>query len=183
MEFCFIAIFAIAFLVHTHFIQSILLPAAKKMERISLILCIVAIFIDTCTGATTNEDKNLDYRLNADIVPIDYVIDVKPYFDTFKGVCTITIKTTKANVNAITLHKQNLNITAQRLTQANPPTSRNIEITSSDYSEKTAKYTLNLRSSLISNREYVLKFDYIGAMNDDGRGFFRESYQDGSATK
>lgn len=171
------------------------------MKRILLISCIIAIFTDICSGVKEND--KLDYRLNTDIEPIDYIIDVTPYFDsnvpgkkqsTFDGSCTITFKTTKANVSAITLHKSNLNITAQSLTQANTSTStslltvvpqnvENIEISSSDYNNKTNKYTLKLASSLIPNNEYILKFEYIGVLYTDGVGFYRRSYQEGNVTK
>lgn len=170
------------------------------MKLTLLISCIIAsIFAGICSGVEEND--KLDYRLNTDIEPIDYVIDVTPYFDsnvpgkkkwTFDGACTITFKTTKANVSAITLHKSNLNITVQSLTQANTSTSfltpvpqnvENIEISSSDYNKKTSKYTLKLASSLIPYNEYILKFEYIGELYADGVGFYRSSYQEGNVTK
>lgn len=162
------------------------------MKRILLISCIIAIFAGICSGVKEND--TLDYRLNADIEPIDYIIDVTPYFDssvpgkkqsTFDGTCTITIKATKANVSAITLHKGNLNITAQSLTRANKSTQNveNIEISSSDFNKKTNKYTLKLASSLIPNNEYILKFEYIGELYTDGVAFYRSSYQEGNVTK
>lgn len=167
------------------------------MKRFQLILCICCIFADI----SSSEDEKLNYRLNTDIEPIDYVIDVTPYFDsnvpgkkqfTFDGACTITFKTTKPNVSEITLHKRLLNITAQSLTQAKASTSlstqvpqnvESIEITSNDYNGKTNKYTLKLSSSLVPNNEYDLKFEYVGVLNDDGVGFYRKSYQEGNVTK
>lgn len=169
------------------------------MKGVVLIPCIFVIFGEICSGVKEND--KLDYRLNTDIEPIDYIIDITPYFDsnvpgkkqwTFDGACEITFKTTKANVSAITLHKSNLNITAQSLTRANTSTSlqtlvpqnvENIEIISSDYNIKTKKYTLKLASLLIPNNEYILKFEYIGLIYDDGSGLYRDSYQEGNVTK
>lgn len=166
-----------------------------------LVLCVVCISIFLATfgkSSPLSHDKTLNYRLNTDVEPLDYIIDVTPYFDdsvigkepfTFDGVCIITIKARLSNVDAVTLHKQDLDIVEQSLTKKSLFNEKFIDetngivIKSSNYNEQTNKYTLNLASALVKDELYVLKFAYSAKLRTDLYGFYRSSYQEGNVTK
>lgn len=142
-------------------------------------------------GISIKQSDGVNYRLNTDIEPIDYIIDVTPHFEsfTFDGVCTITLKTSKTNVNTITLHKLELNIIEQKLTKKPSlvaPFSlaiENITISSSDYDQTTHKYTLKLASPLVNDELYQLYFKYTGTTKPTSFGFYQDSYEEGNVEK
>ena len=158
-------------------------------------LCIIiGLSTSFCTAHVTSEDEKLDYRLNTDIEPLHYSIDVTPHFgdniipskepSVFDGTCSITLKTIKSNVSSITLHKLDLDIVEKKLTFDSSVMTQfarkdeNINIISSDYNNITEKFTLHLSSPLIKDELYVLHFKYTGKINKDMSGFYRGSYQD-----
>lgn len=161
------------------------------MFQLFFSLCLVGFISDSCVATTLNQGNYPNYRLNTDIEPIDYGIDVTPHFEpeTFNGVCTITLKTSKTNVNTITLHKHDLDITEQRLTKKpsagapSPWKIENINITSSDYDIDTEKYTLKLASPLLKDELYVLHFKYVGQLSTHSSGFYQSSYMEGNVKK
>lgn len=158
------------------------------MIRFILSLCLVGFVTDFCVGTSINLGDGEDYRLNTDIEPIDYTIDVTPHFEsyTFDGICTITLKTSKTNVSSITLHQRDLNIVEQRLTKKSASVSGkigNTTIISSSYNPTTEKYTLGLASPLEKNELYQLYFKYTGATKSRNSGFYQDSYKEGNATK
>lgn len=154
-------------------------------------LCIVGIIGSFAQSQPLNESNVLNYRLSTDIEPLDYVIDVTPYFDNstsgkekFDGICTITLKTNKANVDTITLHKVNLNITEESLAKQASfrQIVENVDIKSHEYDAQTEKYTLKLATTLVRNELYVLNFSYIGSLGKEN-GFQRMVYKAGNGTK
>lgn len=161
-------------------------------------LCIIGILIDSCFCTSINESKSFDYRLNTDILPIDYIIDLTPYFDdsvagkmpfTFDGICTITIKTNKPNLDAITVHKDDLDILDVSVTKKPgffapfPWKVDHIAIKSNEYNNITNKYTMKLASPLVKDESYDLNFKYTGKLRTDMTGFYRSSYKEGNVTK
>lgn len=99
-------------------------------KLLALSVYTIGILIGISSGAPSSskiENEKLDYRLNTDIRPIDYLIEVTPYFDdeapgkkafSFDGIVRITLKTSKSNVNQIVLHKQDMDIKAKNLTKS-----------------------------------------------------------------
>lgn len=171
--------------------------AMKQLFVFSLCI-LLSILPEFCFGTQKNNRKKENYRLTTDIIPLEYILDLTPYFDqsvngkkpfTLEGVCTITIQTNKSNVNAITLHKQYIDIIEQSLTTAPKPNATHqrlvetIGIKSNEYNNVTHKYTLKLAASLVKDKPYVLKFKYTGQLRSDLRGLFYISYQVGNATK
>lgn len=167
------------------------------MNLFLLSLCIISTFGGFAYSKALNESKRLNYRLNTDIEPLDYIIDVTPYFDnsvpgkepfTFDGICTITLKTAKTNIDTITLHKLNLNITEESLVKKSklfanlPQKVQQIDIKSNDYEAETDKYTLKLAAPLVEDELYVLNFKYTGSLTNQN-GFYRTVYQEGNVTK
>lgn len=80
----------------------------------------IGLLVNISFGAPAPEvetAETLDYRLNTDVEPLDYVVELTPYFTndtgkifTFDGSVTISVKATKDNVKSITLHKDDLDI-------------------------------------------------------------------------
>lgn len=160
------------------------------MRLLTLSLCVIGILADLSICLPTNEMNTLNYRLNTDVKPLDYVIDLTPYFDdsgngkepfTFDGICTITIKALQSNVDTITLHKEDLNILEQSLTKKSK-LDESIDIKSSDYNDITTIYTLKLASPLVKDELYVLQFKYIGKLHTNMHGLYRSSYVNGNTT-
>lgn len=172
------------------------------MAQISFSLCI-GIFIVSSSCASENQNKPLNYRLNTDILPIDYTVELTPYFDgsgvgkvpfTFDGIVTITIKARRANVDTITVHKLDLDIHGVSLTKNSSllrPWKRapfirkiqNIAIKSNEYDDDTHKYSVKLASPLIRGEAYDMHFWYTGKVQSDMTGLYRSSYVEGSVTK
>lgn len=167
------------------------------MNLVLLSLCIIGILGNFAHSITIEESKKLNYRLNADIEPLDYIIDVTPYFNgsvsgkepfTFDGICTITFKTKKTNIDTITLHKFNLNIIEESLVKKSKLFAQfaqkveKINIQSHEYDNRTEKYTLKLASTLVKDELYILKFKYTGSLTN-GKGFYRTAYKEGNVTK
>lgn len=168
------------------------------MALILFCLCIIGVFIDSSFCLSINESKSLDVRLNADVQPIDYIIDLTPYFDssavgkkplTFDGICTITIKTMKPNVDAITVHKQDLDILDVSVTKKPgffspfPWKVDHISIKSKEFDNMTNKYTVKLSSPLVKDESYDLNFKYTGKLRSDMTGFYMSKYNEGNLTK
>lgn len=153
------------------------------MKFFTVILCAVGVLIDLSSSAET-----VDYRLNTNIEPFDYVIEFTPYFNstvdgkkpfTFDGQCAISLKTNQPDVDAITLHKHDLEIFEHSLTSK----SENITIVSSNFDNVTDKYTLKLAQPLVKDEAYVLSFKYTGNLRNDMIGFYRSSYKNDNDTK
>lgn len=154
------------------------------MKVFIFVLCIITFCVHLNKSSPINDNKTLNYRLNTDVEPLDYTIELTPHFDrsvngrepfTFDGICTITIKASKSNVDTITLHKQDLNILEERL--------MSIDIISNNYNNETNKYTLKLASPLVKDKTYVLNFIFNAKLRTDLYGFYRSSYRDGNITK
>lgn len=165
------------------------------MASIVFSLCIVSLFIDFRFCTSLNQSLAIDYRLNTDIQPIDYIIDLTPYFDNdktplkFDGITTITIKTNKTNTDIITVHKQDLDIMDVSVTKKPgffspfPWKIEHIDVKSKEYDNITHKYTIKLVSPLINDETYDLNFKFTGNFRNDMSGFYRSSYKDGNITK
>lgn len=163
------------------------------MKLIILILCGIGILGDLGFSAPRssmikNYNKKLNYRLSTDVEPVDYVIELTPYFEnningkepfTFDGISNISLKASKSGVDTITLHKQDLKIIEQNLMK----NGETITIKSTKYDEVTNKYTLKLASPLVQNDVYILNFKYIGKLQTDMHGFYRSFYREGNVTK
>lgn len=152
------------------------------MKFFLVVICVIGSLIDigTCapsvqdignaSNSTLDNGEKLNYRLNTDILPLDYIIELTPYFNnetdkeafTFDGSVKITLQATKADVNTITLHKEDLNISEQILTLKSkyfttilPWESENISINHNEYDDRTRKYHIILTEPLVQNQLYV----------------------------
>lgn len=88
----------------------------------------------------------------------------------------ITLRATKANINAIVLHAFDLTIASYSLNNG-----QLIAYNASDYNEKYNKWTIpipsNFNGGILSNTaDTVLKVQYVGYMKDDMYGFYRSYY-------
>lgn len=165
------------------------------MKFVLFTLCAIGLLVDGAPSLTKEIDKS-DYRLNTDVEPLNYLIELTPYFNndsgkdafTFDGNVGITLRTKKENVKVITLHKEELDIQDQRIVAKIPflGFSWNIEpigIDHVEYNEITKKYSIHLAAPLSPNQSYLLSFTYSGKLRTDMKGFYRSSYKEGNVTK
>lgn len=148
-------------------------------------------------SATNSTVEKLNYRLGTEVVPVDYIIELTPYFNnesgkeafTFDGSVKITLQSTQADINTITLHKEDLDISEQSLTVKTkyfpmfPWELQNYTIIHNDYDDRTKKYSIILSESLVQHQLYELNIKYTGKLRTDMLGFYRSSYNDGNMTK
>lgn len=128
-----------------------------------------------------------DYRLPKDVIPTNYVIELTPYLDTkdkknftFDGQSEIDLEIKKNNTKTITFHANELNITKVKLIYSGKP----IEIISQEINKQKDFITLNLKEELNSTFKNIKLFlSFTGVLNDNLRGFYRSSYQDGKEKK
>lgn len=179
------------------------------MRFLLVILLVIELLIDISLSAPSLQDidsasnskekiEEINYRLDNDVLPIDYVIELTPYFNnetdkeafTFDGSVKITLQPTKTDVKIITLHKDDLNISDHNLALKTKyfPTfpwelQNNIIIDHNEYDERTKKYSIVLSEPLVQNQEYELTIKYTGKLRTDVLGFYRSSYKDGNVTK
>lgn len=167
------------------------------MERhfLSIICCLIA---SLKIGSAISLDSDLlksngtlpDYRLSGDIQPTNYNILVRPHFQheneskafTFDGIIKITLQATRANVQVITLHKKDLNISKESVEQRSFPYTK-LKIVSTTYDNVTDKYSLTLDRALRQGRDYYLTFEYTGHLQTDMHGFYSSSYEENNSTK
>lgn len=164
------------------------------MSFISLSVCIIGVLLfiaDVSFSAPaeviTAELKKPNYRLNTDVEPIVYTIEVTPYFDgkkvfTFDGTVEIQLKTREKNVDEIVLHIEDLDIKRKTLTKKPgfyapfPFNLENLSIKGDKYDKTTSKYTIQLTKPLVRDEVYTLTFEYVGNLQSDMHGFYRSSY-------
>lgn len=154
---------------------------------VGILLFIVGVSFSAPAEVITAEINKPDYRLNTDIEPIDYTIEVTPYFDgkkafTFDGTVDIQLITKEKNVDEIVLHAKNLTIKSKALTKRPgfyapfPFNIENLAIKDEEYDNVTSKYTIQLTKPLVPNEVYKLSFEYVGNLQSDMQGFYRSSY-------
>ncbi|KFB52688.1 AGAP013146-PA-like protein [Anopheles sinensis] len=122
------------------------------------------------------------YRLNEDVWPTHYDLEIKPYFAnesnkaafTFDGITTITITALKEGVTSIKLHQLDLDIQSWYLLRRS--NSQIVRQGNKTYDLETEILTLTLAEPLLPNVEYLLSFHYIGAIQNELHGFFRSSF-------
>lgn len=123
-----------------------------------------------------------DFRLNDEVWPSHYDIELTPYFEddgdhvafTFDGIATITLKPSKAGVTKIMLHKANINISSWYLKRA----SDSVDVASGNaiFNEETEILTIPVNQPLSETIDYILVFNYVGILDDDMHGFYRSYY-------
>lgn len=126
-----------------------------------------------------------EYRLNDEVWPLHYDIELTPYFEdegdhkafTFDGFAMITLKPTKNGVTKISLHKAQLNISSMFLKRAD--NSLDIPTGAVQFDEETDILTIPVNEPLSSSISYVLIFDYVGSLGVDMHGFYRSYYNVG----
>ncbi|XP_053679539.1 membrane alanyl aminopeptidase-like [Anopheles nili] len=123
-----------------------------------------------------------DYRLNDDVWPSRYDIEIKPYLETegtkqqftFDGTAKITVRTEKSNVMQIKLHSARMDIRSWSVTRSS--TNAVVQTREAVHDAETEILTLPLNEALVPNEDYVLLFTYIGNMDEDMHGFYRSYY-------
>ncbi|XP_055523953.1 membrane alanyl aminopeptidase [Wyeomyia smithii] len=134
--------------------------------------------------AETPRAELADYRLNEDVWPSHYDVELTPYFEdeaehaafTFDGTVTIKLKPSKAGVTKIDLHVARINKTS--LTLNNAANNVVVPIEETIYNEETEILTIPV-SGALDETDYLLKISYIGELADDMHGFYRSYYKVG----
>lgn len=168
------------------------------MKNLIALLFVVGLIADIgCTApkyfevtdelAASNEPGSADYRLNDDVTPVNYEIELTPHFEernfTFDGSVKITVNVKKA-VDTITLHQDGLNIYKITVRKKNKSILEgNENIVSQTYDKKTNKLTIKLAKKLNVAYKYEILFTYTGTLRTDMNGFYRSSYKINGETK
>lgn len=130
-----------------------------------------------------------DYRLPKDVIPINYFIELTPYLDTndeknftFDGYSEIDLEI-KENTKTITFHANQLKI-ADDVKLSYSQNGKSIKILKTEINEQMDFVTLNLEEELNSTLKNIkLSLNFTGVLNDNLRGFYRSSYQNGNKTR
>ncbi|XP_053698808.1 membrane alanyl aminopeptidase [Sabethes cyaneus] len=125
-----------------------------------------------------------EYRLNEDVWPSHYDVELTPYFEdeaeheafTFDGIVSIKLKPSKVGVTNIALHVAEINITSLILNQAD--NNAVISTGQTSYNEDTEILTIPINAPL-GELDYLLKINYVGILSSDMRGFYRSYYKVG----
>lgn len=136
------------------------------------------------------EEVSGDYKLPNNVEPTNYIIELKPYLDskndknfTFEGKSTINLKV-NSNTKTITFHAKQLNIENITLTYTNNENKINIKIVDYKINQQKDFVILTLGQGINRDMQDVkLLLHYSGVLNDDLRGFYKSSYQNGNKTR
>lgn len=148
------------------------------------------LLLATFCASAFSQTAPLNYRLDTNVLPSNYDINLTPYITldsgerrfTFDGTTRITLATALANQRSIVLHSKFLTIqtaTLQEVSEQQTP----IFILSQDLNNVTDKLTLTLQSDLRQNVNYVLEFVYTGILQTDMSGFYRSVYVENGIEK
>ncbi|TMW48641.1 hypothetical protein DOY81_006271, partial [Sarcophaga bullata] len=128
--------------------------------------------------------RNVDYRLNKDVMPLFYDIHLKPYLRqedgpkqfTFEGEVNIAIKANKEDIKKIILHKDLMDIVECKLYNSKGLIKEHISSGNMLFEAVTSKLTLYLAEALEINTNYTLYFKYHGQIRNGTEGIFKASY-------
>uniref|UniRef100_A0A4Y0BN47 Aminopeptidase n=2 Tax=Anopheles funestus TaxID=62324 RepID=A0A4Y0BN47_ANOFN len=175
----------------------LILPNMNALVRIAILaICLVSFHTHniSCTplqpklfgGELELEPRTeLDhYRLNEDVLPTHYEIEIKPYFEpepqkqafTFDGNTVITVTAAKENVTQIKLHMAHMDILLWSVMRKS--NSMLVPSEGRTYDEETQIMTLQLKEGLLKNVEYLIVINYVGVMEENMRGFYRSYYKE-----
>lgn len=174
-------------------------------KNYSFLWCITLLIIDFCSCAPQQQLETNDsllegkpnYRLNTDIEPFNYLIELTPHFlnenseksFTFDGYSQILLRPTHNNVTEITLHMKDLSdityILDTKSSWQSPifPWTKKLAIKQATYDNVTEKYTMFLSGAMNTLHTYTLTFAYVGKLQTDMHGFYRSSYTENNVTK
>jgi hypothetical protein len=162
------------------------------MKSIYVLTCLITLTASTPLwlrpqSKTFHQNKaeaDPSYRLNGDVIPNSYVINLTPYFEepaeknfTFDGTVTINIKVMR-NTSVIQMHVFDIIITSINIDDG----SGSIPIPDSDYSFNDTDdhqfLYINTPATLIVDEVFDIEIKYTGKLNDDLDGFYRSKYMD-----
>ncbi|XP_065359942.1 membrane alanyl aminopeptidase-like [Calliphora vicina] len=144
-----------------------------------LVLIIVAISILFITLKST-----ANYRLNKNVKPLKYDIQIQPYLlstdgpklFTFEGEVNITLQATKDLIKQFSVHTNEINIKSIRLYDKFQNEIQNFKDKEMIYNSLNKQLHLNLLEPLQWDRNYTLYIKYSGGIRNDSYGLFRFSY-------
>lgn len=162
------------------------------------VLCITSLLVDFCSCKPHQKfeannfllkSNDIYERLNDDIKPFKYLIDVTPYFPnhnpekafTFDGYSQIEFQPTRSDVTEITLHMRDFSNITHNLNAKSSSQSPSIKYAT--YNNVTQKYTMFLTGPMNSYDIYTLAFEYVGKLQTVTDGFYRDSYIENNVTK
>uniref|UniRef100_A0A182QKF0 Aminopeptidase n=1 Tax=Anopheles farauti TaxID=69004 RepID=A0A182QKF0_9DIPT len=164
---------------------------AKKLALVAIVACACALV--SARASPLDPERYFlveaepraqleDYRLNDDVWPSHYDVEIKPYLEaetnkaqfTFDGSAKITVSTTKQDVTQIKLHMARMEISEWNVTRMSDNAIIPTQVQS--YDAETEILTLPLSTPLQANLDYQLSFAYVGHMDDDMHGFYRSYY-------
>lgn len=156
------------------------------------IWCITSLLINFCSCVSSHRNiVGMYRRLNDDIKPVNYSIELTPYFpnenpertSTFDGYSQIVFRPTHNNVTKIKLHMVDLKVD-NHILNTTSSSRQSPAIKNTTYDEFTDQYTIFLTGPLNTLDVYTLTFRYVGILeNRIKRGFYWSSYTENSETK
>lgn len=171
----------------------------EENKKHFFVWCITSLVINSCLCAAPHQkietknslmNGNGKYeRLNNDIELFNYSIELTPYFPnenpekafTFDGYSQIVFRPTRNNVTEITLHMKDLSDITHILRSKSSRSSPSIKDTT--YDNVTEQYTMFLTEPMNTRDVYTLFFGYVGILQTEKNGFYRQSYTENNATK
>jgi len=132
-----------------------------------------------------------NYRLSKDVIPTKYDIELEPIFEdskesfTFKGKSTITLNI-KKNISNITFHSKELTYESGSLKYIgkNGEAKEETIFAKSFKSEPKKDFKiLEFKEIIKEQKDATLTLTYTGKINDNFRGFYKDSYQDKEGKK
>ncbi|XP_046806450.1 membrane alanyl aminopeptidase-like isoform X3 [Lucilia cuprina] len=150
----------------------------------SFILPIFLLTISAFLILLITSKSPLNYRLNKNVKPHSYDIQIQPYLleedgikkFSFAGEVNITLWTSKDFIKQISVHKNDIDIKTVRLYDNFHGEIQQFKDQEMIYVTKTHQLFLNLLKPLKPELNYTLNIKYSGNIRNDAYGLFRFSY-------
>ena len=141
---------------------------------------------------TTTTAEKINVRLPADLKPILYELEIRPYIGpsevygdkafTFDGKIAMTLNCVNPT-NKILFHGLNLNITESGLELYKSEDNVNVPFSSElVYDSRREYYTMTVNEDLEAGKQYTLVVPYRAGIVDRLDGFYRQQYVENGKT-
>jgi len=124
------------------------------------------------------------FRLPDNTKPVSYDLQIVPNIvginSTFGGKVKIEI-TAVEQTNSITLNLKDLTVTAVSVNDIK--LNRSIDVVNYEYLTDNEQFKINLKTTLLAKRNYLVAIEYAGKIRNDLSGFYLSSYDTSNGTK
>lgn len=135
--------------------------------------------------------QEFSYRLDDSVIPIDYSIFIRPYFENenqtkqneFEGYVIIRVQVLQENVSNITLHHHQQLRIERRYIEPVLSTNDQISITNYVYYGELMQERLLLDKPLVQHALYDVTLDFTGFLRENLQGLHSMSYPSNNTKK